>query len=142
MPRRGVRPEIVRLRLMPPATRTDPCPPTHGAVEAAPAVEFIRNFAAPWAKAKPPTRARLVQAGYEGVTVRGEEFVSVWLAAEAYAHRLALALPDGLVKTWHWRARQDSNLRPSAPEADALSAELQARDVHRRHWSGEPGLRA
>jgi hypothetical protein len=27
-----------------------------------------------------------------------------------------------------WRARQDSNLRPSAPEADALSAELQARD--------------
>ena len=26
------------------------------------------------------------------------------------------------------RARQDSNLRPSAPEADALSTELQARD--------------
>src|SRR5215212_5825239 len=25
-----------------------------------------------------------------------------------------------------WRARQDSNLRPSAPEADALSTELQA----------------
>jgi hypothetical protein len=35
---------------------------------------------------------------------------------------------------WHcpnrlqWRARQDSNLRPSAPEADALSTELQARE--------------
>ena len=28
----------------------------------------------------------------------------------------------------YWRARQDSNLRPSAPEADALSTELQARD--------------
>ena len=27
-----------------------------------------------------------------------------------------------------WRARQDSNLRPSAPEADALSTELQARE--------------
>jgi hypothetical protein len=27
-----------------------------------------------------------------------------------------------------WRARQDSNLRPSAPEADALSTELQAPD--------------
>ena len=26
------------------------------------------------------------------------------------------------------RARQDSNLRPSAPEADALSTELQARE--------------
>ena len=30
-----------------------------------------------------------------------------------------------------WRARQDSNLRPSAPEADALSTELQARE---RRW--------
>jgi hypothetical protein len=27
------------------------------------------------------------------------------------------------------RARQDSNLRPSAPEADALSTELQAREA-------------
>jgi hypothetical protein len=27
------------------------------------------------------------------------------------------------------RARQDSNLRPSAPEADALSTELQARGL-------------
>ena len=32
--------------------------------------------------------------------------------------------------TCSWRARQDSNLRPSAPEADALSAELQARGHH------------
>ena len=31
-------------------------------------------------------------------------------------------------KRLQWRARQDSNLRPSAPEADALSTELQARD--------------
>jgi hypothetical protein len=30
-------------------------------------------------------------------------------------------------KRLQWRARQDSNLRPSAPEADALSTELQAR---------------
>src|SRR6187397_2681974 len=30
-------------------------------------------------------------------------------------------------KRLNWRARQDSNLRPSAPEADALSTELQAR---------------
>ena len=45
---------------------------------------------------------------------------------------------------WHsrclrlqWRARQDLNLRPSAPEADALSTELQARG--RRSYSGELG---
>ncbi len=36
-----------------------------------------------------------------------------------------------------WRARQDSNLRPSAPEADALSTELQARDVRDRRSSFE-----
>ena len=35
-------------------------------------------------------------------------------------------------KRLQWRARQDSNLRPSAPEADALSTELQARDTHDR----------
>ena len=47
------------------------------------------------------------------------------------------ALPDltavtsggklGQIEHLYWRARQDSNLRPSAPEADALSTELQAR---------------
>ena len=27
-----------------------------------------------------------------------------------------------IARTWGWRARQDSNLWPSAPEADALSS--------------------
>ena len=35
--------------------------------------------------------------------------------------------PRPAAEEWRWRARQDSNLRPSAPEADALSTELQAR---------------
>jgi hypothetical protein len=102
------------------------------------AVEYIRNFAGSWAKAKPPTRATMIQSVYEEVIVRGEEFVSVRLTPEAYAHGLALALPQEVLvtplpgrgrpeKRWRWRARQDSNLRPSAPEADALSTELQAR---------------
>ena len=39
-----------------------------------------------------------------------------------------------------WRARQDSNLRPSAPEADALSTELQARGYHgEEHRTGHQG---
>ena len=46
------------------------------------------------------------------------------LTPSAYAHGRALALPTKVA----WRARQDSNLRPSAPEADALSTELRARD--------------
>ena len=37
------------------------------------------------------------------------------------------AWPWPCQKWWLKRARQDSNLRPSAPEADALSTELQAR---------------
>jgi hypothetical protein len=36
-----------------------------------------------------------------------------------------------------WCPRQDSNLRPSAPEADALSPELRGRRNHHslRHWA-------
>jgi hypothetical protein len=37
--------------------------------------------------------------------------------------------PRPLPRKVAWRARQDSNLRPSAPEADALSTELQARGL-------------
>src|SRR3954467_7610371 len=41
----------------------------------------------------------------------------------------ARALGEPIIRAGsRWRARQDSNLRPSAPEADALSTELQARE--------------
>jgi hypothetical protein len=39
----------------------------------------IRNFAANWAKAKPQTRATMIQSVYEEAVVRGEEFVRVRL---------------------------------------------------------------
>lgn len=68
-------------------------PRSVGTVDAARAVEYIRNFASTWAKAMPPTRATLIQAVYEEVRVWGEEFVSVRLADDAYAHGLALGLP-------------------------------------------------
>ena len=63
-------------------------------VDPAKAVEYIRNFAACWAKAKAPTRATMIQSLYGEIIVRGEEFVSVRLSPEAYAHGLALALPQ------------------------------------------------
>src|SRR4051812_40883350 len=69
-------------------------------------------------------KADLMHAIYDRITVAGPEIVGVRLTQTAYAHGLALALPQRLT----WRARQDSNLRPSAPEADALSTELQARE--------------
>src|SRR5438445_12583395 len=40
---------------------------------------------------------------------------------------LARGARVGLSMTETWRAREDSNLRPSGPQPDALSAELRAR---------------
>jgi hypothetical protein len=77
----------------------------------------------------PEARSELLHAIYERIVVAGREFVSARLTTAAYAHGLALALPEQVARARPTeRARQDSNLRPSAPEADALSAELQARD--------------
>jgi hypothetical protein len=39
----------------------------------------------------------MVQSLYEEIVVRGSEFVSVRLTPEAYAHGLALALPQEVV---------------------------------------------
>jgi hypothetical protein len=46
------------------------------------------------AKAKPPTKAMMVQSLSEEIVVRGAEFVSVRLTPEAYPRGLALALPQ------------------------------------------------
>ena len=58
------------------------------------AIDCIRNLAVSWAKAKPPTRATMIQSPYEEIVVRGEESLRVRLSPEAHAHGLALALPQ------------------------------------------------
>jgi DNA invertase Pin-like site-specific DNA recombinase len=58
------------------------------------AMDYIRNFAASWAKAQPQTRTALIQSVYAEIVVRGEKFVSVRLTPEASAHGLAVALPE------------------------------------------------
>jgi hypothetical protein len=63
-------------------------------VSATEAIDYIRQFAATWAKAKPASRAVLVQSVYEEIVVRGAEFVRVRLTQDAYAHGFALALPE------------------------------------------------
>ena len=63
-------------------------------VELIGALDYIRNFAATWAKAQPPTRTSLIQSVYSELLVRGGEFVSVRLTPEAYANGLAMALPE------------------------------------------------
>lgn len=72
-------------------------PPTRGidaAVTEATAIAYVRNFAASWAKARPQTRASLIRSVYAEIVVRGEDFVSVRLTDEAYAHGLAAAMPE------------------------------------------------
>ncbi len=89
------------------------------------AVEWLRVLGETWQHADvPQARSELLHAIYERIVIAGKEFVSARLTPATYANGLALTLLDTV-----WRARQDSNLRPSAPEADALSAELQARDA-------------
>lgn len=98
------------------AALTDYLPRT--SIDGGRAVEYIRTFAASWAKAKPPTRARMIQSVYEEIVVRGEEFVSVRLTPDAYAHGLALALPAEVVvpalPTWGG-PRRGSNMALARP---------------------------
>jgi DNA invertase Pin-like site-specific DNA recombinase len=64
------------------------------AVEPHQAVAWLEDLAALWRAANEEERAELVGAIYEEVVVRGEEFVSVRLTPTAYAHGLALAMPE------------------------------------------------
>ena len=85
-------------------------------VDAAKAVEYIRNFAASWAKAKAPARATMIQSLYGEIIVRGEEFVTVRLSPEAYAHGLALALPQEVwVPPLPGRGRPRKNMALARP---------------------------
>ncbi|MFI5259464.1 MAG: recombinase family protein [Candidatus Limnocylindrales bacterium] len=63
------------------------------------AVQWLRAFAETWQGADvPQARAELLHAIYERIVVAGREFVSARLTPAAYAHGLALALPEVVVK--------------------------------------------
>jgi len=49
--------------------------PARQGVDAAKAIDYIRNFASSWAKAKPPTKAMMVQSLYEEI-VRTDPMLS------------------------------------------------------------------
>jgi hypothetical protein len=72
---------------------------------------------------KSKEKADVLHAIYDRITVAGPEIVGVRLTRRPTRTDWRWRCPKRL----NWRARQDSNLRPSAPEADALSTELQAR---------------
>ena len=89
----------------------------HGAsVDPVSALAYVRNFAASWANARPQTRASLIKAVYAEIVVRGEEFVSVRLTDEAYAHGLAAALPEEVeVPVLPGRGRPQKNMALARP---------------------------
>ena len=64
------------------------------------AVEWLRAMAATWQQADvPEARSELLHAIYERIVVAGREFVSARLTPAAYAHGLALALPEIVCKS-------------------------------------------
>jgi DNA-binding transcriptional LysR family regulator len=76
--------------------RTAPGPPGHRAVE------WLRAIGESFQTADvAKEKADLMHAIYEWITVAGPEIVGVRLTTAAYAHGLALALPERL----KWRAR-------------------------------------
>jgi hypothetical protein len=63
------------------------------------AVQWLRALAETWQRADVPgARSELFHAIYERIVIAGREFVSARLTPAAYAHGLALALPEMVVK--------------------------------------------
>ena len=88
------------------------------------AIEWLRALAESFQQADvPKERAELMHAIYERITVAGPASWESGSPRRPTRTDWRWRCPKRL----QWRARQDSNLRPSAPEADALSTELQAR---------------
>jgi len=59
------------------------------------AIAWLRTIGETWAQVDmPEERSDLVHAIYERITVAGEQFVSPDLTPAAYAHGLALSLPQ------------------------------------------------
>jgi hypothetical protein len=62
-------------------------------------VEWLRALAETWQNVDvPEARSDLLHSIYERIVVAGREFVSARLTPAAYAHGLALALPEIVAK--------------------------------------------
>ena len=63
------------------------------------AVEWLRTLSETWQQADvPEAKSELLHAIYERIVVAGRDFVAARLTPAAYAHGLALALPEVVVK--------------------------------------------
>ncbi len=90
----GERELIVGMRRLKEEAAAAPRPRVGSAVTEAAAIAYIRQFAISWASARPQSRASLLRTIYREIVVRGDEFISIFLTDEAYAHGLAAAMPQ------------------------------------------------
>ena len=62
-------------------------------------MEWLRALSETWQRADvPEAKSQLLHAIYERIVVAGRELVSARLSPAAYAHGLALALPEQVVR--------------------------------------------
>ena len=78
------------------ARRGPPSPTSVGTLRSGSRTLGTRNLAETWANPgiRPETRAQVIHAVHERIEVRGLDFAGVKVTPEAYAHGLALALPE------------------------------------------------
>lgn len=69
-------------------------PPGRGAIAASRVLDYIRQLRCGLGQGIAADAGHHVQAVYQSVTVRGDEFVSVPLTDDAYTHGMAVALPQ------------------------------------------------
>jgi hypothetical protein len=69
-----------------------------GAMSAEVALIWLRALSSTWSDPEvPEAKAKVLHAIYERIVVAGPEIVSVRLTPAAYAHGLALALPEAVM---------------------------------------------
>ncbi|MEX1172865.1 MAG: hypothetical protein WEG56_09665 [Chloroflexota bacterium] len=84
------------------------------------AVAWLRTPYESWTRADvPEAKADLLHAIYEEIVVTGRRIMSIRLTPSAYAHGLALALPEAV-----WRARQvlDAQFQPTPARSRSRAA--------------------
>ena len=90
----GERELIIGMRRLKEEAAAAPRPKVGLAVTEAAAIVDIRQFAISWASARPQSRVSLLRTIYREIVVRGDEFISIFLTDEAYAHGLGAAMPQ------------------------------------------------
>ncbi len=96
--------------------------PTYSEVVLVQAARLLRDLGKPWSRAIPEEWTEIPQTLFASMRVGDNEVVSASSPA-----RRTWPSPPRPRRGFGWRARRDSNPRPSGPKPDALSAELRAR---------------